>query len=164
MSRAARHAISIPWLVGLCAWVAFIWGNSLVVGELSDAGSTSVAGFLEPLFRFMDVQDPHMMNYLVRKAAHASEYALFGLLDGLAFGPSLVSEGNEGALTSRLRVLALAILVLVPVADETIQRFVPGRAGNPTDVLIDLAGASIGFIAAIGIAHVTNRGEGYGSR
>ena len=37
-------------------------------------------------------------------------------------------------------------LLLIPSIDETIQLFVPGRAGMITDVMIDCCGAATGVV------------------
>lgn len=145
----------VSWLIALCVWICFIWANSLVSGEPSDSQSFGVVAVLEPLFHFFGVHERELMNYMVRKAAHASEYAVFGFLDGMAFLPSLKSEKPHATRSgSAMEAIAFCVLVLVPCVDESIQRFVPGRNGNITDVLIDLVGASVGFMVALAIAQV----------
>ena len=49
-------------------------------------------------------------------------------------------------LFSLLAVLAVEFLLLIPSIDETIQLFVPGRAGMITDVMIDCCGAATGVV------------------
>ena len=46
--------------------------------------------------------------------------------------------------------------VLAPVVDECIQRFVPGRSGQPTDVLIDLSGVLLGTLVALAVARAAS--------
>ena len=41
-------------------------------------------------------------------------------------------------------------LLLIPSIDETIQLFVPGRAGMITDAMIDCCGAATGVVRLIG--------------
>ena len=70
-------------------------------------------------------------DLILRKLAHAAEYALLAAL--------------------LLRALArpwpaLAIAVAYAASDELHQHFVRGRVGSPWDVAIDAAGAVIGLI------------------
>jgi VanZ family protein len=77
------------------------------------------------------------MSFYVRKAAHFSEYALMGFLwylwlHRVKFAP----------------LIALAATALYSCTDEFHQLFVPGRAGQLRDVLIDSSGAVFGILVA----------------
>ena len=65
----------------------------------------------------------------LRKLAHASEYAVLGLL-------LLRALGREWA--------AVAVGVLYAATDELHQHFVSGRHASPVDVAIDAAGVLAG--------------------
>ena len=69
-------------------------------------------------------------DLVLRKIAHAAEYAMLGALLARA-------TGRTG--------LAFAIGTLYAVSDEIHQSFVPGRMGSPLDVAIDAAGVAIGI-------------------
>ncbi len=71
-------------------------------------------------------------DLLLRKLAHAAEYAVLGAL--------LVR-----ALRRPLPAFALA--VLYAVTDEVHQTFVTGREGAVLDVLVDAVGAAAGVLA-----------------
>ena len=71
-------------------------------------------------------------DLLLRKLAHAAEYAFLGLLLARAAGRPSV---------------ALLLGVTYAALDEVHQTFVPGRAGRPLDVLIDTAGLALGVFA-----------------
>ena len=82
------------------------------------------------------------IDHPVRKTAHASEYALLGML-------------LFGAMTgTRRRRMCYAWLATACYAatDEFHQLFVPGRSGQFTDVCIDSGGAAVGILAAAGIS------------
>jgi VanZ family protein len=68
-------------------------------------------------------------DLVLRKLAHAAEYAVLGALLARATGSPR---------------LAFALAVLYAASDELHQHFVPGRHGVPLDVAIDAAGALIG--------------------
>ena len=113
--------------------VAFIWGNSLLPGEVSGAISQWVGRILKALFGFSSEQ-PDAGHGLLRKLAHFTEFAcLGGLLTWLT------------AMFGKSFPLALAGGFAVACVDETIQCFVPGRGPAFTDVLIDTAGVLLGI-------------------
>jgi VanZ family protein len=70
-------------------------------------------------------------DLVLRKVAHAAEYAILGAL-----------------LLRATRNLPLAFVVAVAyaVSDELHQRTVAGRVGSPVDVLIDAAGVAVGLV------------------
>lgn len=137
---SARRS-SRRWAVALACWVAFIWCHSLVQGPQSSLESGMVVALLRPLFEAVGVTDASLMSLVVRKCAHFSEYAVLGVLACGLFR----ARGRE---TGRRALLAALIVALVPVVDECIQLGVPGRSGQPTDVIIDLSGLLVGSIAS----------------
>ena len=70
-------------------------------------------------------------DLVLRKIAHAAEYAVLGAL-------LLRATGRVG--------LALALGVAYAVSDEIHQAFVPGREGAPLDVVIDTIGVACGVV------------------
>lgn len=78
------------------------------------------------------------IDFLIRKAAHFSEYAVLGFLE---FGLAVMwMKAGKG------RVLLVAgILLLSGGMDEFHQMFVPGRYPSVWDVLLDTAGGLSGM-------------------
>ena len=70
-------------------------------------------------------------DLLLRKIAHAAEYAVLGAL----LARALPRPG-----------LAVAFGVLYALSDEAHQAFVPGRLGSPIDVAIDAVGVVAGVV------------------
>ena len=134
-SKKSRAA----WTVLLVAWLCFVWGHSLVPADLSSEESSWFVGVARPFFEALGIADEGMMTHLVRKTAHFSEYAVL-----MAIASGFARAWWEGsALGQRLR---LAIWVCVPVVDEFIQSFTPGRDPRVTDVLIDMSGGLLGML------------------
>ena len=127
------------WALAACAMVLVIWGNSLVPGTGSGSLSLmimeSIRGFLQALGLPYD----WVTNFVVRKCAHFTEYMVLGILATHAFD-------LEGRRTFDVLLPTAVFLLLVPSIDETIQLFVPGRAGMITDVMIDCCGAMTGVV------------------
>jgi VanZ family protein len=73
-------------------------------------------------------------DLVLRKLAHAAEYAVLGLL---------LQRALDHAWAPFLLGVAYAI------TDEIHQAFVPGRLGSPLDVAIDAAGVAVGVALAL---------------
>lgn len=133
--------LSKPWLFAAIIMVLIIWGNSLVPGSGSGSLSLSVVEAVRGALDALRLPSDWVTNFLVRKTAHFTEYAILGVLVAHAFDPEHTAEHM------RLAAICLA-LVLVPSIDETIQLFVAGRSGQVTDVLLDCCGAATGVLLA----------------
>ena len=113
--------------------LVFIWGNSLLPGEVSGAFSDWVKAILAKLFS--GDADDSSGGGLLRKVAHFTEFAALGLC--LAWLHGMLQKG-------KLRPFLWG--VLAASVDETIQRFVPDRGPSVKDVCIDSAGVLAGII------------------
>lgn len=82
------------------------------------------------------------IDHPVRKTAHASEYALLGML---LFG------AMTGIRKIRMGYAWLAASCYA-ATDEFHQLFVPGRSCQFTDVCIDSGGAALGILVAAGVS------------
>ena len=71
-------------------------------------------------------------DLVLRKLAHAAEYAVLGFLLVRALGREIA---------------ALAVGIAYAASDELHQHFVPGRQGSPLDVLLDSVGVAVGVMA-----------------
>lgn len=118
--------------------IAFIWGNSLLPGQLSGAFSDWVRELLAPLLGWKPGDSSG--GGLLRKLAHFTEFMTLGLCLRWLFGMLL-------ATPSRQWLCAAATALLIAGIDETIQMFVPERGPALKDVGIDTLGALLGIIA-----------------
>ena len=113
--------------------LVFIWGNSLLPGEISGAFSDWVKSLLAQLLPMGP--DDGSGGGLLRKAAHFTEFASLGML--LAWLHGMLQKG-------KLQPFLWGILAAS--VDETIQCFVPDRGPGIKDVCIDSAGVLTGII------------------
>ena len=134
-----RASLSVPWAVAACAMALFIWGNSLVPGDDSAGLSLAVLAALRHALDACGLPSAWLTNFLVRKAAHFTEYAVLAVLVCNALG------ARRGSLRRVIVPLAL-VLVLVPCVDEGIQLFVEGRSGQLSDVMLDCCGGASGAL------------------
>lgn len=116
--------------------LVFIWGNSLLPGEVSEAFSNWVKGILEVLFA-REASRPSSGG-LLRKIAHFTEFAALGAL--LCWRAGMLKKSKAAAFGCG---------VLAACIDETIQCFVPGRGPGLRDVCIDSAGVLTGIVLTL---------------
>ena len=122
--------------------IAFIWGNSLLPGEISGALSDWLASILGGGI-------PGTGTGLLRKLAHFSEFGCLGFL--LAYLAWLKGERGH-------HLISLALLggLLTACADESIQMLTPDRGPSLVDVWIDTCGVATGVAALFVINKVKN--------
>lgn len=143
----------LPWLL-VVLWALFIWSRSLFSGPESSAQSSAVVEVVEPAFNAVGVTDEDLMTFIVRKSAHFSEYAALGVLLAWAHvAGGRRSRGSRGGIPWVQALIGIA----VAATDESIQLFVPGRSGQPTDVLIDSCGMLCGLVIATFVIRARRR-------
>ncbi|MCI8471346.1 MAG: VanZ family protein [Clostridia bacterium] len=87
---------------------------------------------------------------VIRKIAHFSIYTSLGFL--------LMAFVSTYALTQRKRILvSLSIGVLYAISDEIHQIFVPGRASQITDVMLDSMGILFGILVVLMILKIKQK-------
>lgn len=115
--------------------MALIFRLSMDTGTESSSLSSVISSYL------------HIPEFLIRKAAHVTEYMLLTLSLALPLRISLGLKKKNTAL------FMAVIAVLYASSDEIHQLFVGGRSGHIRDVLID----SIGIFLGVGIFLILNR-------
>ena len=129
--------IKLPILCTML-WLCVIWGHSLQPAAVSSQESGAVLAALSQLLEMLHLP-LFLTEFVVRKAAHMTEYLILALL--LAWTWS--RRGLRGiARWAVVGALSLSCAFL----DETIQLFVAGRTGKVADIWVDLAGAAIGLL------------------
>ncbi len=126
--------------------LCFIWGNSLMPASVSGAISGWVKDVLNAILGGASIQGVPG-DGLLRKIAHASEFAVLGMVLAL-----LKKKGNK----TKVSLLAICGLGAAFV-DETIQLFVVGRSGQIKDAWIDIAGFGIGVLLVSLIASIVQK-------
>lgn len=114
--------------------LCFIWGNSLLSGDVSGEISGGLLRWLIRIFPFLR----WLPEYLLRKIGHFSEFALLGFLLSWFF----LLQGQRGIHRFSMPLL---LAMLAANTDETIQTVIPGRGPSVVDVWIDTAGACAGI-------------------
>jgi len=149
----------------ILSWVAVILWMALIFFLSSQAAEQSAQlsnGITEAIIRIIEKLAPNIkpdiggISYFIRKNAHFTAYMVLGILASNALGRSRTSRRTE----MNNNIFAFLICVVYAISDEVHQLFVPGRAGQVTDVLIDSAGALIGIAVFFIIRKLCSRKRG----
>lgn len=137
MSRA--HKFFKYWLPVLL-WMAVIFSASAD----SKSGPTS-SRLIGPVVRFFvpNISEERLgqVVFVVRKAAHVTEYAVLSWLLARALATSVAAK------LRMVLLLAFLLAAAYAASDEWHQAFVPNRDGKWADVGLDSFGALLGVIA-----------------
>lgn len=142
-------------LLTIC-FVAFIFNNSLQIGEVSSKHSGAVLKLFQDILRFLGIPLT-ITEHFIRKSAHFCEYTGLGLLLGVTLR----------MYTKRILnhiFIPLFIGLAVPVTDEYIQLFVEGRGSMVQDVVLDFTGVLTGLTAAVLFVLVIDRRKHSGKK
>ena len=120
-------------------WMLLIFRLSSQVADDSNNLSLGITGLLHKLIDGFITVNEEAANHIVRKSAHFTAYLILGILALNALSSSGISKWKKEI------IISLLICVLYAVSDEIHQLFVPGRSGQPGDVLIDSLGAGVGI-------------------
>ena len=153
-----KYVRILLWILVL-AWMAVIFSFSTENAEESSATSAAVIrrllavfdrGFssLTPAEQFERME---AWSFAVRKTAHFTAFAILGLLSSAALSLDLSPR--------RAFPAALLLGALYAVSDEVHQFFVPGRACQLRDVLIDTAGVVTSLLLLFLLRKILRRGR-----
>ena len=146
--RLALRALTLGLVL---AWMATIYAFSAepadVSGELSGGISYKICKNWSSIWNLewdeeMVLEKAEVIDYPVRKAAHMTEYAILAIL----VAACVAAWPIRG---KRLYFIAILVTILYACTDEFHQLFVPGRAGQLKDVLIDTIGGCFGMLAVL---------------
>ena len=127
------------WIwIPVILYIGFIYSNSLTAASVSSVISETVAAELASFLKHfgLTVGNIELFHYYVRKMAHFTEFSGLGFLVSIAICIC--------PLFKRRSLNFILFLMLVPFSDEMLQRLVPGRTGQFSDMMIDCSGILVG--------------------
>jgi len=100
----------------------------------------------------MPTHPVNIIDWFIKKLAHAGEYGLLALLLWRAVGTLRKLDSRSQAW------IVMAVCLVYAASDETHQLFVPGRGAAVRDVLIDVtaAGLALGLMSLLLTQRVRN--------
>ncbi|MEP6809309.1 MAG: VanZ family protein [Chthoniobacterales bacterium] len=145
--KTERHQF-LRYGLPVILWLSLIFAAST---DMMSAEHTSriIAPFLHWLVSDIAPATIALVQLLVRKGAHVTEYAVLGALMARAFRYGLKKTGTHFVFLVWLLCAVWAAL------DEFHQTFVASRTGSPIDVMIDAAGALLG----VGVYWLSSRAK-----
>lgn len=127
----------ISWVLML-GWMAFIFYMSHKPGDISTEQSDVIVDFIKKIGLNIDGE---IISFLVRKAAHVTEYMILFFL--IYWVLSLNFKFNK------TKLVAFLVMAAYASSDEIHQTFIIGREGSLRDVCIDSLGGLIGIAVLI---------------
>ncbi len=143
--RRRRIQHWLRWITTIC-WAGLIFDLSS-----SGFGASFTGWLLGETLTFLGLRAPpdvvQQLNFVVRKLAHLTEYAVFAQL-------LYVSLLGTDDLEWRPRAAwwSLLIAAAYSLSDELHQLFVPNRTASLVDCVIDTTGAALGLLAVYLVA------------
>jgi VanZ family protein len=138
--RLARYGL-------LVLWAALIFIGSTDLLSAANTGGALVRPVLW-LFPHISEGTLKIFQFVVRKAAHLTEYAIFALLAARAFRTS-----SRELLRNRWFWASLLLVIVYSLSDEFHQSFYPSRTASIYDCMID----SFGGLTALVLLALRNR-------
>ena len=144
-SKVKQKLILLIVLIGIMGFIYYMSAQPVVrSGEMSFRIDRLVCRLFVDGFENMTAEQQQVevydMDFLVRKSAHFLEYTMLGLI--------LMLTGRT-FLTSHQKTAAMLTGAVYAALDEFHQYFVPGRACQVRDVLIDYSGIVTGILTAL---------------
>ena len=144
-SKVKHKLILLIVLIGIMGFIYYMSAQPVVrSGEMSFRIDRLVCRLFVDGFENMTAEQQQVavydMDFLVRKSAHFLEYTMLGLI--------LMLTGRT-FLTSHQKTAAMLTGAVYAALDEFHQYFVPGRACQVRDVLIDYSGIVTGILTAL---------------
>ena len=137
-SKQELRVLLISVLMGFT--LLFIWGHSMIPAVFSSMESSRFVDLINGLI-YSTGGSFSVTDHMVRKTAHFLEYAILGAETALRYKwKSAVFAGSPAKYSG-----TLFFWIGVPVIDELIQYFTPGRACMIQDVFLDMCGFAAGY-------------------
>lgn len=140
-SASTRAHSSLRYWWPALLWAAFILFASSDLFSAAHTGSVLESVITTVLGHPLSIEQFTNIHFLVRKAAHVTEYGILGALFFRAL------RGEQRGWIVRWSALAILMAAGVASLDEWHQAYVPSRTSSPFDVLLDAAGATVAQVA-----------------
>lgn len=160
VSNPVRRLLLPVSAVAVLAWMAVIFAFSAQQdtesAEVSTGVSYRIVVGLDNTFHLEKTEEElrdmaQRIEFPVRKGAHMSEYGVLALLFFALISFFRWMPAKSSCL------LAVILAFFYACTDEFHQRFVPGRSGSFTDVMIDTSGAAITMLLAFIVVCLVER-------
>jgi Predicted integral membrane protein len=122
-----------------------LWLGVIFVGSTDLMSAEHTSRIIGPILRWFDPSVSTVaiaqVQFVVRKIAHVSEYAILSVLILRA-----LSQAQWRGRALRAASVTLAMSAVFAATDEFHQSFVPSRTASGRDVMIDIVGVLVGVM------------------
>ena len=122
-----------PSTVLVAIWMIIIFIMSSFDSVESSNQSNFIVDIIANIFKIENIE---LLSFIIRKLAHFTEYLILGLLVANMFTKNNINN---------LYLISIILCIIYATSDEIHQIFVPGRACQLRDILIDSIGSIIGI-------------------
>ncbi len=138
------------WLILSLLITVFIFSNSIQPASDSSQKSGLIVNFICSLFNITTAERKAAMVFIIRKSAHAAEFAALSFCYSMYF---------KKLGKSFLKLFRYVLLIGLSTAciDEFLQLFPEGRSCEFCDVLIDFSGVIIGIFIPYIFCKITKK-------
>jgi VanZ family protein len=126
-----------------------LWAALIFIGSTDLLSASNTGGVLVRLFPHLSEGTLKIIQLVIRKAGHLSEYAILALLAARAFRTS-----TREVLRTHWFLASLVLVIVYALSDEFHQSFYPSRTASIYDSMIDSFG---GLVALLFLAVRTKR-------
>ena len=118
-------------LLSVIIWMILIF----IMSSFSASNSNNQSSFIVTIIsHFFNIANPELLNYVIRKLAHITEYLILGMLT-----INMINNYHKP------HYYAIIICTLYAISDEIHQLYIPGRTCQIKDIVIDIIGSLIGI-------------------
>ena len=121
-----------PSTILMLLWMFLIFLMSSFDATESANQSNFIVNIITNIFKIENIE---VLSFIIRKLAHFTEYLILGFLT--------INMLNKNDISKKY-LLSILICIIYATSDEIHQIFVPGRACQIRDVLIDSIGSITG--------------------
>lgn len=121
-----------PFTVLVAIWMFLIFLMSSFDATESTNQSNFIVNIITNIFKIENIE---LLSFIIRKLAHFTEYLILGLLVANMFTKNNINN---------LYLISIILCIIYATSDEIHQIFVPGRACQIRDILIDSIGSITG--------------------
>lgn len=121
-----------PSTVLVAIWMFLIFLMSSFDATESTNQSNFIVNIITNIFKIENIE---LLSFIIRKLAHFTEYLILGLLVANMFTKNNINN---------LYLISIILCIIYATSDEIHQLFVPGRACQLRDILIDSIGSITG--------------------
>lgn len=119
-------------LIIVIIWMLLIFIMSSFDATESANQSNFIVNIITDIFKIENIE---LLSFIIRKLAHFTEYLILGFLT--------INMLNKNDISKKY-LISILICIIYATSDEIHQIFVPGRACQIRDILIDSIGSITG--------------------